>query len=597
MTLFSMYLSLPFYCILYRPITNTCVLALSPPSFPMPPPVGGAAAPNPTGSSQRARGPFPNPRPRLPSYSSRHPPSSSPALIPPNQTTPTDRSRTQTYRIQLKRIDPRTTTDRQKIFHTTFKELDAPLIRLTDTTNGFYAVTDDASAIDKLTSRKATELFRKINLTPIVPPDLRAKRTIFVRQLDRDVGSHTADELKHEITSQQSWLQIQEIVKIKHYTHVMKIITTDTTIAQRVLTDGFYLYNTKITPSQCEQERYTHLLICYKCYKMEDHPTHQCTATTPSCSECAAKDHTYTQCTSPSKKCLNCQGEHRTLAANCPYRKQVTQTKQQTQQEKTQQKNNQTYVDIAKQALQQTNTPLHNLTLTNSTQIKLTALILEAHIASLSRQQGFGAILSKSLKDNYNIDAVFPDRDSAKIFNFFYSPSTRATEADFDLSTEYIDDDDSRQPTLNLSRPPTDDDSHRDRTQPTKASSDLDLRKRKLSDDQFKDSLIPIAGQEKPISVKLFRSRDDPCEVPLEPNNKWYTDELRKKEYGLKITVRDIESMKVVELVRRDKLKFNQATINLIPNDIFNSMDRITTTTTITSKKTKASTFRPPLPT
>lgn len=563
----------------------------------MPPPAGGAPALNPTGSSLRSRGSLPNPRPRLPSYSSRHPPSSSSALISPRQTTLTERSRPQTYRIQLKKIDPRLTTDRQKIFHTTFKELDAPLIRLTDTTNGFYAVTDDASAIDKLTSRKATELFKRINLTPVIPPDLRAKRTIFVRQLDRDVGSHTVEELKQEITSQQSWLQIQEIVKIKHYTHVMKIITTDTTIAQRVLTDGFYLYNTKITPSQCEQERYTHLLICYKCYKMEDHPTHQCTATTPSCSECAAKDHIHTQCTNPLKKCLNCQNDHRTLAANCPYRKQVTQMKQQTQQEKIQQKNNQTYVDIAKQAIQQTNTPQHNLTLTNSTQIKLTALILEAHIASLSRQQGFGAILSQSLKDNYNIDAVFPDRDSAKIFNFFYSPSTKATDADFDLSPEYIDDDDARQPSLNLSRPPTDDDSHRDGTQSTKASSDLDLRKRKLSDDQFQDSFISVSGHDKPIPVKLFRSIKDPGEVPLAPSNNWYTDELRKREYGLKISVRDMESMKIVDLMRRDKLKFNKAAINLIPNDLFNSMDRITTITTTTSKKTKALTSKPPLQT
>jgi hypothetical protein len=61
--------------------------------------------------------------------------------------------------------------------------------------------------------------------------------------------------------------------------------------------------------------------------------------------------------------------------------------------------------------------------------------------------------------------------------------------------------------------------------------------------------------------------------------------------------MRDIELMKIVDSMRRDKLKFNQATINLIPNDLFNSMDRITTVTTITSKKTKASTSKPPLPT
>jgi hypothetical protein len=64
--------------------------------------------------------------------------------------------------------------------------------------NNNNAVTDDASAIGKLAFLKATELFKSINLTPDIPPELRAKRTIFERQLDQDVGSHTVDELKQE---------------------------------------------------------------------------------------------------------------------------------------------------------------------------------------------------------------------------------------------------------------------------------------------------------------------------------------------------------------------------------------------------------------
>jgi hypothetical protein len=166
-----------------------------------------------------------------------------------------------------------------------------------------------------------TEAIRKFNLTPILPLDLRAKRTIFVRQLDKDVGSQSADEIKHEITTQQNWRHIQDIIKIKHYTQVIEIITTDSRIAQRVLANGFYMYNTEITPSQCEQEQYTHLLICYNCYQIEHHLAHQCTSTTSFCSECAAKDHTYTQCTDTYERCLDCHNDHLTLAANCPYRK------------------------------------------------------------------------------------------------------------------------------------------------------------------------------------------------------------------------------------------------------------------------------------
>ncbi|KAF2364927.1 hypothetical protein FHG87_004317 [Trinorchestia longiramus] len=77
------------------------------------------------------------------------------------------------------------------------------------------------------------------------------------------------------------------------------------------------------------------------------------------------------------------------------------------------------YAKIAKHAIQQTNPPEHALTLTNQTHLKLTALILEAHIAAFDKTQKFGDILSKSLRTNFDIDTTFPDRDSAAIFNFY----------------------------------------------------------------------------------------------------------------------------------------------------------------------------------
>ncbi|KAF2366218.1 hypothetical protein FHG87_003019 [Trinorchestia longiramus] len=65
-------------------------------------------------------------------------------------------------------------------------------------------------------------------------------------------------------------------------------------ITQKILQNGLLMFNTKITPSQIELEKYTYIQICYKCYKFEDHATYQCTSTTPSCSECASHQHTHT---------------------------------------------------------------------------------------------------------------------------------------------------------------------------------------------------------------------------------------------------------------------------------------------------------------
>ncbi|KAF2345835.1 hypothetical protein FHG87_023410 [Trinorchestia longiramus] len=100
-----------------------------------------------------------------------------------------------TFRIQLRKMNPDITTDKQKIFETTFKDLDVPLTKLSEKNSGYYVITDEAAAVDKLTSFKATELFKKINLKPIIPPDIRAKRTIFIRQLDSSIGKLTPEEI------------------------------------------------------------------------------------------------------------------------------------------------------------------------------------------------------------------------------------------------------------------------------------------------------------------------------------------------------------------------------------------------------------------
>ncbi|KAF2353098.1 Reverse transcriptase domain, partial [Trinorchestia longiramus] len=383
------------------------------------------------------------------------PPTSRPPLLPtPVQPKATSRPRPKlnTYRVQLKFIDPNITVERHKMFETTFGELDTLLIRLTDTRTGFYAVTDEANIIDKLTSNKVIEAFKKLNLKPIIPPDLRACRSVFIRQIDYYIGSKNPEEIKEEIQRIQPWLKVSEVIKIKQYTHLLKIVTADITIAQRILTEGFKMFNTKITARQCEQETYTHILICYKCYKFESHTTHECRSTVQVCSECSSPDHLYTQCNSSIKKCINCNGAHRTLAASCPYRREVQKQKKIDEEQNEVRGSNETYATIAKEAVIESSKPKHNITLTSNIQIKLMALIIEAHMASLAQQEGFGTILSKSLKMNYNIDANFLDRDSAVIFKFFYNNQDPTDKTEFTMEPEFMDNDDPRQEHLSLSR-------------------------------------------------------------------------------------------------------------------------------------------------
>ena len=133
------------------------------------------------------------------------------------------------HRLNLRIIDNQTRTNGEDVFRVTFGILDAPLTRLNTVDTGYYAITDDIRTIDKLLTDHAVTELSKINLQPTLPPDIKAKRTIFIRHVDLTVGRHTPDEIKAEIKKLQPWAKIQEFAKIKEYTHVFKLICKDST--------------------------------------------------------------------------------------------------------------------------------------------------------------------------------------------------------------------------------------------------------------------------------------------------------------------------------------------------------------------------------
>ena len=130
--------------------------------------------------------------------------------------------------------------------------------------------------------------------------------------------------------------------------------------------------------------------------------------------------HKWTDCTNATKQCINCtrtnkqHSDYRTVAAKCPYRKSTIDAKLQRTTDKISTEQQQTYSDIAREAVRQVKTdktPRPTITFTDKTNLKMTALILEAHIACINSDNDFGQTLSKSLKLNFDIDAKFPDRD------------------------------------------------------------------------------------------------------------------------------------------------------------------------------------------
>ena len=213
------------------------------------------------------------------------------------------------------------------------------------------------------------------------------------------------------------------MTKIKDYTHVLKLTCESTEHAERVLREGLMVFHCRISPSQIEKEKFTFIQICFRCYKYENHTTANCPSTTDICSECAQSGHTHRNCTAINKRCLNCPeglNHHRTLAPSCPAKKQAIKNKDLQNRERNEKQNTKTYSSIVKATIKET-TPLvrPTINITDKTQFKLVALIVEAHVTALTGDRPYNEILQESLKLNYDLDVKLPNRDSQKILDMY----------------------------------------------------------------------------------------------------------------------------------------------------------------------------------
>ena len=521
-------------------------------------------------------------------------------------------------KIALKIINPtEPKPTRNDVFKTVCVNLKGFLTRLNDTHSGFTAYSDLPETIDNMTSPKGLTELTKINLQPVTPPEIKAKRTVFMRGLDYDiVKHHTTDEIRDELMTRQPWLTNLTVFKIKEYTHLLKVTCGDNGQADRIIRDGLMAFHTRIPPHSCTLEKFTPILICYNCYKYDSHISKQCPQPPAIvCSECAQSGHTHRECTSLVKKCLNCpppNNNHRTFAPLCPYKKKAIRDKNQRLNDEKDKATNKTYSDIVKTTIKETApTPRPTINLTDKTNFKLVALIIEAHIAAITTDKPYNDILSESLRLNYDLDVKFPDRDSQKILDMYLTPNQPPTTTSTTM-TEI--------PTLtdNRKMPPLTDQSsesemddgegvgrqplgHEQWTQmapplPQRHPGQGRKKKRsKNSPDPQPETKLPKrdtiprrrttsetssmsmqeGGSRPQFTYRVFRSEEDPSPLPDELTAEWFTEQIiNKSQYGLKIHVNgDFDAFK--KYLRDERLTPIRDHIRTIDDDTFRKYHRI----------------------
>lgn len=329
-----------------------------------------------------------------------------------------------TTNVRFKFKDKQKSVSRNKLTELTFGILNVPLIRIFNTNDGYKAVCRNDDEADKLLNRVAVDLFDREGLSVVMPPEMVAKRSIIARGIDNHIGQATANEILENMKYHNEWMNIEEIIKFKDYSHVFKVRFAETSMADKAARDGFLIGNMSVTPKQIEREEFIRVQTCFSCYRYEQHQTRDCPENNDKvCSECSARGHTFRECNATHKKCINCtrQGKqetgHRTLAMACPIKKEIINAIRETQKKTTENKEQAKYATIVKNTVKEiqgeTTTHIH---LNETTHFKLLACIMHSHVLNLQTPGSYNIELNKMLKANNLPQMKFPSNpDSAKV--------------------------------------------------------------------------------------------------------------------------------------------------------------------------------------
>lgn len=326
--------------------------------------------------------------------------------------------------IRLKHHDRHHPTESRKVVELAYGKFNVPFTRIITTNEGFKVICRNEQDADKILSKEAKNELGKIGLIVITPPETRAKRTIILRQLDQLIGTNSAEDIKQELETENDWIKVEEVIKIKNYTHILKLRLEDTAMVDKAQQQGILAYNLAISPSQIEQERYFHVNTCYKCYQIEDHQTKDCPyKELKICSECSETGHTFRECRNNEKMCINCkrmgnQANHRTLAMSCPLRKKVISEKITENKSNIINTEENTYAAIAKRAVAEVRykeTPTQ-LNLSEYKHTKILISIMHAHVMNLCNPGSYQKELNKMLEKNELPTMWFPENpESGKL--------------------------------------------------------------------------------------------------------------------------------------------------------------------------------------
>ena len=271
--------------------------------------------------------------------------------------------------------------------------------RLITVRDGVVVLPTTDQDADNIFAEATLRKLRDHGFEPLLPPELKAQRTVICFRLDDLLAAYTGEEMLQEVERLHGWAKIAEVYKFPR-SNTIKITFRSSDMARKAMDDGLLMFGLTLPSYQMRMETYTPLIACNRCNEVESHTTANCPkdADFRRCSECSAMGHIFRECTATEKKCLNCGGQHSARAMRCPVRKEAVKKKEEEQRART--------VTPATTYAQATSTSINPFS--EPMDMRGFLCLLHAHLVNANQPGSFQQVFSESLRMNKLPDVQLP---------------------------------------------------------------------------------------------------------------------------------------------------------------------------------------------
>ncbi|MPD02874.1 hypothetical protein E2C01_098481 [Portunus trituberculatus] len=167
-------------------------------------------------------------------------------------------------RVKIKTSSP-SGTNKQKLLRTLSDQL-IYATRIITTPDAFLVLTRTDDDADKIFSSTTLDLLKADNFQPLLPPEIRAKRTIVLRNTDEHIYNNTEKEIEAELLNENDFLNegIENIFKIPK-TKIIKITLNSSTAAKKATDKGLLAFHMSIPHFNISIDEHIPLMTCLKC--------------------------------------------------------------------------------------------------------------------------------------------------------------------------------------------------------------------------------------------------------------------------------------------------------------------------------------------